>query len=51
MTAPILTARGLRAVAGESVLLDGVDLDVTPGSVLAVVGRSGSGKTDRKSVV
>ncbi|TWH19426.1 ABC transporter ATP-binding protein [Prauserella rugosa] len=45
MTAPILTVRGLRAVAGESVLLDGIDLDVTPGSVLAVVGRSGSGKT------
>ncbi|TWF93926.1 ABC transporter ATP-binding protein [Saccharopolyspora dendranthemae] len=45
MTEPILSARGLRATAGEHVLLDGIDLDLRPGTALAVIGRSGAGKT------
>ncbi|GAB3691123.1 ABC transporter ATP-binding protein [Saccharopolyspora tripterygii] len=45
MTEPALSARGLRATAGEHVLLDGIDLDVRPGTALAVIGRSGVGKT------
>ncbi|MEU0132951.1 ATP-binding cassette domain-containing protein [Streptomyces sp. NPDC006296] len=42
----LLTCRGLtaRTPAGDT-LLDGVDLDLRPGRVLAVVGPSGSGKT------
>jgi peptide/nickel transport system ATP-binding protein len=42
---PILTTRGLSAAAGEQLLLDSVDLELSPATVLAVVGESGSGKT------
>jgi oligopeptide/dipeptide ABC transporter ATP-binding protein len=43
---PILRARGLR-VAGPAgaALVDGVDLDLAPGAVTALVGESGAGKT------
>ncbi|MEU4807352.1 ABC transporter ATP-binding protein [Actinosynnema sp. NPDC023587] len=42
---PILTARGLVKRYGEVRALDGVDLDVRRGEVLAVIGPSGSGKS------
>ncbi|MFB6983790.1 ABC transporter ATP-binding protein [Streptomyces scopuliridis] len=44
MTA-LVTARGLTAHAGDSVLLDAVDFDLYEGRVTALVGPSGSGKT------
>ncbi|PWG10794.1 ABC transporter ATP-binding protein, partial [Streptomyces sp. V2] len=40
-----LELRGVRAVRGDRVVLDGVDLTVPGGTTLAVVGRSGSGKS------
>lgn len=41
-----LIARNLRVTYGQRVIaLDGVDVDLLPGRVLAVVGESGSGKT------
>ena len=43
--APLIRARGLRKCFGEQAVLRGVDLDVMPGEVLAVVGRSGAGKS------
>ena len=43
--APLIRARGLHKRFGEQVVLRGVDLDVMPGEVLAVVGRSGAGKS------
>jgi peptide/nickel transport system ATP-binding protein len=42
---PLLAVRGLRARHGAKAILHGIDLDVAPGSCLAVVGESGSGKT------
>jgi ABC-2 type transport system ATP-binding protein len=38
-------ARGLRKVFGSTVAVDGIDLDVPPGSVLGMLGPNGSGKT------
>src|SRR4051794_5006469 len=42
---PAVTARGLRKTYGEHVVLDGIDLDVAAGSVLALLGPNGAGKT------
>ncbi len=35
----------LKAAYGESVVLDGISLEVYPGEILAIIGGSGSGKT------
>jgi sulfonate transport system permease protein len=40
-----LAARGLEHRYGDRLVLDRLNLDVSPGEFLAVVGRSGSGKT------
>jgi ABC-2 type transport system ATP-binding protein len=49
MTSPTIsssiTARGLRKAYGEHVVLDGIDLDVPTGTVLALLGPNGAGKT------
>ena len=45
MTDALLTARDLRLRFGRIAALDGVDLDIWPGEVVAIVGESGSGKT------
>jgi polar amino acid transport system ATP-binding protein len=42
---PVLQVVGLRKLYGEDVALDGVDLDVAAGEVVAVLGPSGSGKS------
>ena len=45
MTAPVLSARGLVKTFGRVVGLDGVDLDLHRGEVLAVIGDNGAGKS------
>ncbi|MFR9777868.1 ATP-binding cassette domain-containing protein [Micromonospora sp. MS34] len=42
---PVLSARGLVKAFGKVVGLDGVDLDLYPGEVLAVIGDNGAGKS------
>jgi ABC-2 type transport system ATP-binding protein len=41
----IVFARGLATPAGVQPSLTGVDLDILPGEIFAIVGRAGSGKT------
>lgn len=43
--APVLQARGLVKRYGHVTALDGADLDLLPGEILAVIGDNGAGKT------
>ena len=45
VTEPLLHVRGLQAWYGESHVLQGVDLDVREGELVALLGRNGAGKT------
>jgi phospholipid/cholesterol/gamma-HCH transport system ATP-binding protein len=42
---PIISVRGLRNVFGDQVIHEDLELDVTPGEILGVVGGSGTGKS------
>ena len=42
---PAITSAGLRKSFGDHVVLDGIDLDVPGGTVFALLGPNGSGKT------
>ena len=44
-TETLVAVRGVEMQFGEKRVLDGVDLDVTRGEILAIVGGSGSGKS------
>jgi phospholipid/cholesterol/gamma-HCH transport system ATP-binding protein len=44
-TAPKIRLRGLRKSFGDKLVLDGIDLDVYPGTSMVVIGGSGSGKS------
>lgn len=44
-SAPVLRLDGVRKSFGDSVVLDGVDLAVSPHEVVALIGASGSGKS------
>ena len=45
MSAAGIRVRGLRKSFGAKTVLDGVDLDVRPGTLMVVIGGSGSGKS------
>ena len=42
---PFIRARGLRKSFDDQLVLDGVDIDVWPGEVMVLLGRSGEGKS------
>ena len=41
---PVVALRNVSKRFGAHLVLDGIDLDVLEGAVVAVIGRSGSGK-------
>jgi len=42
---PLLAIRGLRAAYGKIEALKGVDLDISPGEIVALIGANGAGKS------
>src|SRR6476469_7253021 len=46
-----ITARGLRKSYGDHVVLDGIDLDVAPGTVFSLLGPNGAGKTTTVNIL
>ncbi|MGH3261299.1 MAG: ATP-binding cassette domain-containing protein, partial [Trebonia sp.] len=44
-TRDAITARGLRKSFGDKTVLDGIELTVPPGTILALLGPNGAGKT------
>ena len=45
MSQPLLAIRGLRAAYGKIEALKGVDLDIEPGEIVALIGANGAGKS------
>jgi branched-chain amino acid transport system ATP-binding protein len=43
--APLLAIRSLRAAYGKIEALKGVDLDINPGEIVALIGANGAGKS------
>jgi ABC-2 type transport system ATP-binding protein len=46
-----ITARGLRKSYGDKAVLDGIDLDVAPGTVFSLLGPNGAGKTTTVNIL
>jgi branched-chain amino acid transport system ATP-binding protein len=44
-TTPLLTVRGLRAAYGKIEALKGVDIEINPGEIVALIGANGAGKS------
>ena len=44
-TAPLLSVRGIYKAFGLNAVLKGIDMDVMPGEVLALIGGNGAGKS------
>ena len=44
-TRPAITVAGLRKAYGDTVVLDGIDLDIAEGTVFSLLGPNGAGKT------
>jgi ABC-2 type transport system ATP-binding protein len=51
MSHPAIAVRGLRKSYGDKVVLDGIDLDVAPGTIFALLGPNGAGKTTTVNIL
>jgi ABC-2 type transport system ATP-binding protein len=51
MTSSAIAASGLRKAYGDKVVLDGIDLDVTAGTIFSLLGPNGAGKTTTINVL
>ena len=50
-TAPLLSVRGIYKSFGLNAVLKGIDLDVMPGEVLALIGGNGAGKSTLMKII
>jgi ABC-2 type transport system ATP-binding protein len=48
---PVLEVEGLRKSYGSNLALDGIDLSLEPGTILALLGPNGAGKTTLVSII
>jgi branched-chain amino acid transport system ATP-binding protein len=44
-TTPLLAVRGVRAAYGKIEALKGVDIEIKPGEIVALIGANGAGKS------
>ena len=51
MSYSAISATGLRKSYGDKVVLEGIDLDVAPGTVFSVLGPNGAGKTTTVNIL
>ena len=51
MVEPVVRIRDLRFAHGDRLVFDGIDLDITPGGVTAIMGPSGTGKTTLLKII
>ena len=45
MSEPLLSVRGIHTYYGDSYVLQGLDLELSPGTIVVILGRNGMGKT------
>ena len=50
-TAPLLSVRGIYKAFGLNAVLKGIDMDVMPGEVLALIGGNGAGKSTLMKII
>jgi ABC-2 type transport system ATP-binding protein len=51
MSHPAISATGLRKSYGDTVVLDGIDLDVAAGTIFSLLGPNGAGKTTTVNIL
>ena len=51
MNHPAISATGLRKSYGDTMVLDGIDLDVPPGTIFSLLGPNGAGKTTTVNIL